>query len=262
MFGPILVIIAALVGIVSAMVGLGGGFLVVPILVFFFNLNSHEAVGTSMVMVIFTAISSTFAYSRQKRIDYSVGLKLAMGTVPGALVGAYLTTLVSGKLLTAMFGAFLLFVAFQIARTGSNNNATNTGSERNIVDSKGVRFNYRARVAPGVPLSFLGGVVSGFFGVGGGTVLVPVMAMVVGMPMHVAIAGSMFIMCFTSVSGALTHLSLGNVVPEYALYLSIGIIFGTQIGAAAARRLKSQLLRKVFAASLIIIGIRMILTIV
>jgi hypothetical protein len=244
------------------MVGLGGGFLIVPILIFFFNLNSHEAVGTSMVMVIFTALSSTFAYARQKRIDYGVGLKLAIGTVPGALVGAYLTMLVSGELLTAMFGVFLLFVAFQIARTGRNRNATNTGSERNIVDAKGIRFNYMARVAPGLPISFLGGVVSGFFGVGGGTVLVPVMAIVVGMPMHIAIAGSMFIMCFTSISGAVTHLTLGNVVPEYALYLSIGIIFGTQIGAAVARRLKSQVLRKVFAASLVVVGIRMILTII
>jgi uncharacterized membrane protein YfcA len=68
----------------------------------------------------------------------------------------------------------------------------------------------------------------------------------------------MFTMVFTSIPGAATHLTLGNIIPEYALYLSLGIICGTQIGASVARRLKSELLRRAFAASLVIVGVRMI----
>jgi uncharacterized membrane protein YfcA len=259
MFEPILAVIAALVGIVSAMIGVGGGFLIVPILVLLFNMEIHRAVGTSLVMIVFTATSATFAYARQKRIDYKVGIVLTIGTVPGAMLGAYLTTLASGKLLTALFGAFLLLVSLQMMRKDYKSALSKVGWHRTIVDSKGASFNYTARLVPGIILSFFGGVASGFFGVGGGAVMVPVMVMVVGMPIHIAVAVSMFIMFFTSISGAATHLALGNIMPEYALYLSLGIIFGTQIGAAAARRLKSRLLQMIFAIFLIIVAFRMIL---
>ena len=259
MLAIVLVIVAILVGIISAMVGLGGGFLVVPILVLFFHVETHQAVGTSIVMVLFTALSATLAYARQRRVDYKVGLILAVGTVPGALAGAYMTTLISGKFLEALFGAFLLFIATQMIRKYKGSAGSNAGLHRMIVDAKGTSFEYTARTFPGVFLSFLGGFVSGFFGVGGGAVMVPLMVLVVGIPIHIAVATSMFIMCFTSLSGAATHLTLRNIIPEYALYLSLGIIFGTQIGAAVARRLKSQLLQRAFAASLVIVGIRMIL---
>jgi len=258
MFGPILLVIAALVGIVSAIVGLGGGFLIVPILVLFFNVEMHQAVGTSLVMIVFTAASATFAYARQKRIDYKVGLILAIGTFPGAIVGAYLTTLASGKLLSALFGLFLIFVAVQMIRKDHRTVKSNVGLKRLLVDSKGISFDYTARIVPGVILSFFGGLASGFFGVGGGAVMVPVMTLVVGLPIHIAVAVSMFTMVFTSIPGAATHLTLGNIIPEYALYLSLGIICGTQIGASVARRLKSELLRRAFAASLVIVGVRMI----
>jgi hypothetical protein len=114
-------------------------------------------------------------------------------------------------------------------------------------------------VVPGLILSFVAGVVSGLFGIGGGAVMVPVLMMVVGLPMHIAVAVSAFIMVFTSISGALTHLTLGNVITEYALYLSLGIVCGTQIGAAMARRLSTSMLQRVFAASLVVVGLRMIL---
>jgi hypothetical protein len=259
MLGPILAVIAALVGIVSAMIGLGGGFLIVPILVLLFNVEIHRAVGTSLMMIVFTAASATFAYARQKRIDYKVGLILTIGTVPGAVLGAYLTTLASGRLLAALFGAFLLLVAMLMMRKEYKRSGSKVGWQRTIVDSQGVSFNYTARLVPGIILSFFGGVVSGFFGIGGGAVMVPVMVMVVGIPIHIAVAVSMFMMFFTSISGAATHLALGDIMPEYALYLSLGIIFGTQVGAAAARKLKSRPLQMIFAIFLVVVAVRMIL---
>ncbi|OGD54151.1 hypothetical protein A3K80_02305 [Candidatus Bathyarchaeota archaeon RBG_13_38_9] len=255
----ILVVIAALVGIVSAMIGLGGGFLIVPLLVLLFNVEIHQAVGTSLTMMVFTAASATFAYARQKRIDYKVGLILTIGTVPGAVLGAYLTTLVSGKLLTGLLAAFLLLVATLMMRKEYKNTKSKVRWQRMIVDSQGVSFNYSARLVPGIILSIFGGVVSGFFGIGVGTVMVPVMVLIVGIPIHITVAVSMFIMFFTSISGALTHLALGDIMPEYALYLSVGIIFGTQVGAAAARKMKSRPLQMIFAIFLVVVAVRMIL---
>jgi uncharacterized membrane protein YfcA len=254
----ILLVIGVLVGMISAMIGLGGGFLVVPILIYFFNVEAHQAIGTSLVMIIFTGLSATFAYWRQKRVDFLVGILLTIGTVPGAVLGAYLTTLVTARVLTALFGVFLVILALQFTRKDYVI-SPKTGLHRLLVDSKGVEFDYSARVVPGLILSFVAGVVSGFFGIGGGAVMVPVMMMVVGLPMHIAVAVSAFIMVFTSISGALTHLTLGNVITEYALYLSLGIVCGTQIGAAMARRLSTSMLQRVFAASLVVVGLRMIL---
>ena len=86
-----LALLAVLVGVVAAMTGVGGGFLIVLILNLFFDLSVHQAVGTSLVTIIFTALFSTFAYARQKRIDYKLGSIFAIGTVPGAILGAYTT---------------------------------------------------------------------------------------------------------------------------------------------------------------------------
>ena len=254
----ILLVIAVLVGMISAMIGLGGGFLVVPILIYFFNVEAHQAIGTSLVMIIFTGLSATFAYWRQKRLDFLVGILLTIGTVPGAVLGAYLTTLVTARVLTTLFGVLLIILALQFTRKDYVI-SPKTGLHRLLVDSKGVEFDYSARVVPGLILSFVAGVVSGFFGIGGGAMMVPVLMMVVGLPMHIAVAVSAFIMVFTSISGALTHLTLGNVITEYALYLSLGIVCGTQIGAAMARRLSTSMLQRVFAASLVVVGLRMIL---
>jgi len=86
------------------MIGVGGGFLIVPILVLIYGISTHLAVGTSAVMVVFTAVSSTFAYARQKRIDHKLGLILAIGSIPGAVVGAYATSRINERLGLAIWG--------------------------------------------------------------------------------------------------------------------------------------------------------------
>jgi len=260
-----LILIAFGSGIISAIIGVGGGFLVVPILVLFFGLSSQQSVGTSLVMIIFTALSSTFAYARQRRIDYKAGLALSLGTVPGAIAGAYITQFITSKDLASLFGAFLTIVAIRMIitsgkeETSKNPSAQTRGWHRKLVDSEGVSFEYKANINFGTALSFLGGFASGFFGVGGGAVMVPVMALGVGIPMHVAVATSMFIMIFTSIAGTATHLALGHILFDYAACLIIGIIGGTQLGAAIARKLEARTLRRAFGICLIIIGLRMAL---
>ncbi|MEM3088196.1 MAG: sulfite exporter TauE/SafE family protein, partial [Candidatus Bathyarchaeia archaeon] len=248
-----LVLIAFGAGVISAIIGVGGGFLVVPILVLVFGLSSHQAVGTSLVMIIFTALSSTLAYAWQRRIDYKTGLALTLGTVPGAIIGAYVTKFITAKGLASLFGVFLIIVAIRmIMKSGKEEETSKDPAmrthrwHRKLVDSKGVSFEYTANIRVGVALSFLGGFASGFFGVGGGAIMVPVMALGVGIPMHVSVATSMFIMIFTSISGTAIHLALRHILFEYAACLIIGIIGGTQLGAIVARKLEARTLKMVF----------------
>jgi len=259
----LLVVSAFAVGVLASVLGVGGGFLIIPILILLSKLTSHLAVGTSLTTLVFTALSSTFAYSRQGRIDYKVGLMLAVGTVPGAILGAYVTKFISARMLTLLLGLLLIYIGIRIftrsRRPAEKNRACQPSSpwRRSIVDSSGVVFDYNVNMRRGIPLSLLGGFSSGLLGIGGGVVLMPVMVLGVGLPIHIAVATSMFVMIFTSLSGAMTHLLLGHVLLHYVLLLAVGVSIGTQVGARIAKRLKSRTLERVFSVSLFILGLRM-----
>jgi len=259
----LLSLLAFFVGVVASLVGVGGGVFVVPLLSLVFGFSVQEAVGTSLTMIVFTSLASTLSYSRQKRIDYKIGLILAFTSIPGAFLGAYLTSFISTRLLGLIFGFFLIFVAFQmIFQLGFlrlRSPAIGEGWRRKIVDSEGIIFEYNARVLFGLALSFFGGLSSGLLGIGGGSVMVPILYFTMSMPMHVTVATSMFIMIFTSISGVVTHISLGNVRFDYAIYLCIGVIFGAQLGTHIAKGISGKNLRKIFGVVLFLISINMIL---
>jgi uncharacterized membrane protein YfcA len=206
------------------------------------------------------------AYVQQKRVDYLIGAMLIVGTIPGATMGAYATKFVSSADLSSLLGVFLMVLAGRMI-VGSLRRGTSTkqsgvdaqGWRRRLVDSRGHEFHYSARVKVGIPLAIMGGFTSGFFGIGGGVVMVPVMNLAMGIPIHLAVATSMFLMVFTSISGVATHLALGNVLVEHALVLAAGVVAGAQIGARAARRLRASHLSSLFGIVLIIVGARMAL---
>jgi uncharacterized membrane protein YfcA len=261
-------------GFLGGLLGVGGGVIVVPILVLVFDLETRLAVGTSLVMIIFTALSATLAYSRQKRIDWKVGIMAAVATVPGASIGAYATKFFSSKSLAIIFGVALFFIAgimlrrtlhqrtsHKKAHSAATTQIPNRGVwHRKLVDSMGKVFEYDSRIYSGLLLLFLGGLASGFLGIGGGLIVVPILSAIVGLPMHIAVATSMLTMTFTSISGVSTHIMLGNVRIEYAIPLVIGILLGAQLGARTAKGLKSASLERVFAVVVLVIGIVLIIT--
>lgn len=267
-------IVGVFAGFLGALLGVGGGIIVVPILVLVFKLDTRLAVGTSLVMIMFTALSATYAYYRQKRIDWKVGVISAVTTVPGASVGAYATKFFSSNDLAIIFGVTILFIAgAMLARSfrkkiGSQDAFSSIASSkstrgvwsRRLEDNMGKVFEYRANIYYGLLLLILGGLASGFLGIGGGLIVVPILTAIVGLPMHVAVATSMVTMIFTSISGVSTHIMLGNVRLEYTIPLVIGILGGTQLGARTAKGLKSTSLERVFAVFVIVIGIVLIVT--
>ncbi|MDH5267209.1 MAG: sulfite exporter TauE/SafE family protein [Candidatus Bathyarchaeota archaeon] len=259
----LLPLIAFFVGIIAAMIGVGGGVFIVPVLCLIFNIEPRVAFGTSLATIIFTSLSSTMNYSRQKRIDYRVGLVLGAATIPGAFIGAYLTSVIESRLLGLIFGFFLVFVALRMTtkfgffKFGFPRKRDSW--HRMIVGSDGNIFEYDINIGLGLALSFFGGLSSGLLGIGGGSVMVPIMCLVMNMPMHVAVATSMFIMIFTSISGVVTHISFGNVLFEYVVLLSIGVIFGAQLGAYYSKRISAKNLRRIFGVVLLLVSVRMIL---
>jgi len=205
------------------MLGVGGSVIVVPILILIFRLDARLAVGTSLVMVIFTTLF--------------------------------------------LIATIMLRRLFRTATSSTRDAAKDMLSEpskgarrRRIVDTTGKVFEYDARLRSGLLLLFLGGFASGFLGIGGGLIVVPILTAVVGLPMHLAVATSMLTMIFTSISGVSTHIMLGNVAVEHALPLVVGILLGAQLGARAARRLRCATLERAFAVAVLGMGVLLIIT--
>jgi len=259
--------IAFLIGIVAAMLGIGGGVFMVPALVLlpWYGLDPAVASGTSLAAIIFTSLSSTFRYRKQKRIDYLLGLALASTTIPGAFLGSYSKSLIETRLLGLIFAFFLIFVAARMflgKRKGEDKNMVRKvgrGKTRKLIDSYGDVFTYSVDIRVIPFLGLAAGFSSGLLGIGGGAVLVPAMNLGIGVPIHIAAATSMFIMIFTSTAGTLTNLWLNQIRFDYAVLLAAGIIFGAQLGAHYAAKVSARNLQRMFGIILIIASIRMIL---
>ena len=244
------------IGIIASLTGVGGGIFIVPILTFFYDFKVNEATATSLTTIIFTAIAATINYSKQKRIFYKTGLILIITTAPGAYLGAWLATIMEERLLGLIFGFFLIIVAIRMIvstlrkKTQSNNLSIKTDSE--LIKSREI-------IIIGAGLSFFGGLASGLLGIGGGTLIVPILAVIMGMPIHYATATSMFTMIFTSISGVTKYYQSNLIDFPVALILATGTVIGAQIGAYTSKRISGRNLGLIFGIMLIAAGINMIL---
>jgi len=263
MLEVLLPIFGFLIGTVAALTGIGGGVFIVPLLTLLYAFTPANAIGTSLTTIIFTAIAATLNYSRQKRIYYKIGLVLAITTAPGAVLGAYLTTIIPARQLGLIFGFFLIFVASRMAidryyfrskrpDKGKTGRSAPVYSESELLESL-------PRLLLGATLSFFGGLASGLLGIGGGVLVVPIMTLVMSMPMHAATATSMFTMTFTSISGVTEHYLAKNISPEYALSLALGTVLGAQLGAYTSKKFSAKLLHIIFGTIMVVVGIQMIL---
>lgn len=109
-----------------------------------------------------------------------------------------------------------------------------------------------------IPISFIVGMCSGLFGIGGGSLMVPAMILIFGFPPHMAVATSMFMIFFSAISSSISHIALGNVDWLYAIALIPGAWVGGKLGAAVGQRLKSDTLVMFLRIFLVIIGARLI----
>jgi uncharacterized membrane protein YfcA len=256
----LLPIFGFLIGTVASTVGVGGGVFIVPLLTLLYPFSPSHAVGTSLATIIFTSLASTANYARQKRIYYKTGIILAITTVPGAILGAHITSIIDEQLLGLIFGVFLFFVALRMILKLNFSRDKHADTEKsNPVDSESSLFKCKNKVLLGILLGFFAGLPSGLLGIGGGSLMVPIMVLAMGMSMHITVATSMFTMIFTSTSGVIEHFRLDHINSEYALLLVLGTIFGAQVGAYASKRISDRNLRRVFGLVLVIVSIRMIL---
>ena len=229
-------------GILGSMIGLGGGIVVVPVLTFF-GFPPTLAVSNSLFAAFSNAVGSTVSYSRQKRIDYSLGLKLGLLCIPGTILGAYFSSDVTPGLFKILFGLVLVSSAVYIFMRKK------IETQEKILTKQMIVFVISA--------SFFAGIISSFFGIGGGIVFVPLMVIGIGMTMKKAAPTSQFILLFASLSGIIVHSLLGHPDFLQAGLLSAGAFVGGIIGARISFNIKERSLQILVSAIIILAAIKL-----
>jgi hypothetical protein len=253
----------------GSIIGAGGGFILVPLLLFLFpEASPSVCTAISLFAVLATGLSSTTAYARLKRIDYSMGIIFAIASIPTAVVGVLTVVTLTRSFFQAVFACLLIILAFYLAfirRAYTNNpeKAPRGSIPRSLVDRNGISYSYAVNFKLGTAITFFVGFLSSLLGIGGGLLNVPAMITILQIPVHVASATSQFILAVTSATAVSTHALRGTLISGewvYALLCAIGTIIGAQVGARLSGRLTGTFIARLLSLSLAGLGIRLLMS--
>ena len=247
------------VGSFGALVGIGGGLIMVPLFMYFMMppsgstfANVQEVVGTSLFGVLLNALSGTWAYFRQKRIILSVAMPFALATVPGAFLGSYVSEWFSGPAFSITFGASLAFLGCFMYWSSRNKAANRSADEFDPNELP------RSKIWLGIGCSFFVGFISSILGIGGGVVHVPMMVFLLGFPPLVAVATSTFVLMVSAAIGVVGHALLAHIVWAPAVAVGCGAIVGAQLGARLARKSKPRLIVILLSCVMVALGCQLV----
>lgn len=271
-----LVLVAALfatsvaAGAAGAILGLGGGILLIPILTLFYGVDLHYAMGASIVSVIATSSGAAAAYLRTRLSNVRIGLFLTLATVSGALVGAGLAGVVPVRALQLLLGLALGYSTFATMRQlrvelpespEPDALALRFGLEGAYYDAPLDReVKYRAtRVRQGFAAMFGAGLLSGLLGIGSGAFKVLAMDYFMRLPMKVSTATSNFMIGVTSAATAGVYFARGDIHPLLATPVAVGVLAGAVLGTRLMARMRNTTVRKAFLPVLAYLAASMIL---
>lgn len=242
--------LGVLVGLLGALLGIGGGMVIVPLLVFVWHYEPQLAIGTSVLVVLLNAVSGTWGYIRQKKVCVDAALKFAVATVPGAFLGSYAAEYLQGRLFYLVFGAFFALAAINMYRKANRESTIQT-----FRDDVPEVYNWQLGVLCSIGVGFLASIL----GIGGGIVHVPFMVYVLNFSVKIAIATSTCILAVSSLAGLVSHAMLGHIVWTSGLAIGAGAFIGAQGGVALAQRLQSGMLMKLASVLVLITGVKFLL---
>jgi uncharacterized membrane protein YfcA len=225
------------IGVYGTLIGAGGGFILVPLLLLFYPDAPPEVItAISLAVVFFNAFSGSVAYARMRRIHYRAGLMFAAATIPGAIFGVLTTSLIPRRAFDAILG---------------NESGKTPDSPSDI--------SFNAYI--GIGLSAFVGYVSSLLGIGGGGIHVTGMVELLKFPVHIATATSHFVLAIMSLTGTIVHIATGTFHhgAHRAIALSIGVVLGAQVGAKLSNRLRGVWIIRGLAIVLGIVAVRVLI---
>jgi hypothetical protein len=265
----VLIIVGFFVGTLGTLIGAGGGFILIPILLLTHpELTPEVMTAISIAVVGSNAISGSVAYARMKRIDYKAGIIFAAFTIPGSILGVYTTQYIPKAMFNIVFGILLLLLAIflflkkasvVVPETSDDNHHLKT---HNIQDRNGQTYRYSFNQNIGIIISVLVGYLSPVLGIGGGIIHVPALVNWLRFPLLIATATSHFILAIMSAVSVIVHIINGSYndphVLRMVLLLSIGVIGGAQLGAFLSHKIHGNIIIRALAICLGLVGIRIL----
>jgi uncharacterized membrane protein YfcA len=231
----------------GSVVGLGGGFVMVPILRVAFGVVPTVASAVSLFLVFCNTAAASVGFLRDKRVDVRLGIMLAIGALPGSILGVVLVHRISIAQFDIIYGALLVILA--VATLRRRGLASRPVGEKTIVHNPAVA----------IPSGFVMGVSSSLFGVGGGIIVVPLMLIVARMPPHIAAATASFVILLSAPVGIITHIYAGDANWQLIAPLALGGLVGGSFGPGIAKRISSPQLINLLVAAFIIAALGLVI---
>jgi uncharacterized membrane protein YfcA len=263
-----LVPIGFAVGAYGTLIGAGGGFVLVPVLLWLYPHESPEVITSiSLAVVFFNSLSGSAAYARMRRIDYKSGLLFSAATVPGAILGALVVSYIPRDAFDVIFGIMMIgasaFLLIRPRKDQASRKECNNKRHvlRTLIDSNGDKHVFSYNPAVGVILSLFVGFISSLLGIGGGIVHVPILVHLLDFPVHFATATSHFILVVMTFAGTVTHVVQGEFAHGLwrTVALAVGVMPGAQLGAKLSSRCHGDWIIRGLAVALGLVGIRLLI---
>ncbi len=260
-----LIIIGMVAGMLGALLGIGGGMLIVPAMTLVLGLTMQEAVAVSLVGIVATSSGATSHYVGVGLCNVRLAMVLEGVATLGSVMAATAAVLLDQSVLAAVFGLVMVYMAIYMVRRPERlsppatvGGGHITGGYRDPVN--GCLVEYQAtHIGKGAVASFIAGNMSGLLGMGGGSVKVPVMNIIMGVPMRAAVGTSNLMVGVTALAGALVYYA-GELIPAgIAAGVAVGVLLGSMTGARLSGKMDPRGLRTYFSLLLVAIGIMMLL---
>jgi uncharacterized membrane protein YfcA len=248
----ILFVVGATVGGYGTLIGAGGGFLLVPLLLAMFPAEKVTMITSlSLAVVALNAFSGTLAYAWQRRIDYRLAATLAGVAVPAAMFGAAVTRYIPRTIFEGLFGVTLLALGVTLVHRPTRGTLPLPGA----VDAT-ARVGAR-RFQLGLALSGAVGWLGGVLGIGGAPPQVVVLTHVMHVPVARAMPTVQFLVMFSALGAVAIHVADGGfgASPMWIVWLGAGALVGAQLGAVLSGRLSGATLIRLLAGALLVVGV-------
>ena len=256
-------VIGSLAGILAGLFGIGGGIILIPMFLVVFRLAGftpevivHSAFGTSLAIIIPTAISSVLGHRKRGNVDWHQVMRMACGSIAGVAVGSSLAAGLSGETLKGLFGLMQIATGVRMLLHGSTHFPP---------EEPGY-----ARLWPMLLTGFAVGAFSSFFGVGGGVIAVPLMVILLHQPIHLAVGNSSGLMVISALTGSASYVlhglgradlppfSFGYVNLLVAALIAPATVVCARLGVRLASRLSRDKLSIAFACFIVAVGVYMV----
>lgn len=265
-FTVILLLGSYFAGLLGSLTGLGGGFVIIPLLTLVLHVDIHYAIGASLVSVIATSSGSAAAYVKEGITNIRLGMFLEIATTAGAFTGAIIAIYIPTTFIAVLFGFILITSAIMSLRKRMEHPvADKTFLAKKLklsgtYPSNGEVIEYGvSNVVGGFFMMMFAGVISGLLGIGSGALKVVAMDGIMRIPFKVSTTTSNFMIGVTAAASAVIYLQRGYIHPGLAMPVVIGVLFGAMSGSKIlVHTTSSNWLRWVFAVVVTVLGIQMI----